>query len=100
MSEQCSYAQWGEDRLVWDYFHRRPRGFFIEVGANDPINFIKLVKRTGSNNWYLPREAVFPVSLVERPRLFRKMSLATPLRKLKHALHRRKGSVPTTEGHR
>jgi hypothetical protein len=24
--------------VVWDHFHRKPSGFFIEVGANDPIN--------------------------------------------------------------
>ena len=226
MSEQHSYAQWGEDRLVWDHFHRKPRGFFIEVGANDPINLsqtylleqngwegilvepqaeccqrlrqvrprskviqaacgapaqkgkalfriatshdrsmlatqtpdedvtfagtvevdlitldellaergdpkpdfvsidveggelavlqgfnlakhqpgllvvedhvhhlrlhaylraqgYKLVKRTGSNNWYIPQEVAFPVGLAERWRLFRKMYLATPLRQLK-----------------
>jgi FkbM family methyltransferase len=242
MSEQRSYAQWGEDKLVWDYFHRKPHGFFIEVGANDPINLsqtylleqngwegilvepqadcchrlrqvrprsriiqgacgaparkgkvsfriatshdrsllatqtpdedvtftgtvevdlitldellaecgnlepdfvsidvegselevlkgfnlakhhpgllvvedhvehlrlhsylraqgYKLVKRTGSNNWYVPQEAAFPVSLAERLRLFRKMYLATPPRKLKRMLRRRKGSGPTPDGH-
>ena len=242
MSEQRSYAQWGEDRLVWDHFHRKPRGFFIEVGANDPINLsqtylleqngwegilvepqaecchrlrqvrprskviqaacgapaqkgkalfrvaashdrsmlaaqtpdedvtftgtvevdlitlddllaergnlkpdfvsidveggelevlkgfnlakhhpsllvvedhvehlrlhsylraqgYKLVKRTGSNNWYVPQEAAFPVSFAERLRLFRKMYLATPPRKLKRMLHRRRRSGPTPDGH-
>jgi len=229
MSEQRSYAQWGEDALVWDYFHRRPRGFFIEVGANDPVHLsqtclleqngwegilvepqaecctrlrqvrtrskviqaacgaperrgkalfrvatrqdrsmlanqkpaeevvftqtvevdlvtlddilaesgnpnldflsidveggeldvlrgfnlakhrpslilveddvydlrlhshlraqgYKLVKRTGSNNWYVPNEAVFPVGFGGRLRLLRKMHLATPLRKFKRLL--------------
>ncbi len=37
MSELRSRAQWGEDILVWDYFHRKAHGFFIEVGANDPV---------------------------------------------------------------
>jgi FkbM family methyltransferase len=32
-----SYSQWGEDRLVWEYFERSPRGFFAEIGANDPV---------------------------------------------------------------
>jgi FkbM family methyltransferase len=242
MSEQPSYAQWGEDRLVWDYFHAKPRGFFIEVGANDPINLSQtylleqngwegilvepqaeccqrlrqarprstviqaacgapaqkgkalfrlatshdrsmlatqtpdddvafagtvevdlvtlddllaergnpkpdfvsidveggelavlqgfnlakhqpgllvvedhvehlrlhaylrtqgytLVKRTGSNNWYVPQEAAFPVTFAERLRLFRKMYLATPPRKLKRMLHRRRRSGPTPDGH-
>jgi len=233
MSKQHSYAQWGEDHFVWDYFHRKPRGFFIEVGANDAVNLsqtylleqngwegilvepqescceklrrvrqrskvfqvacgapeqkgktmfrvaahndrsmlasqepdedvefthsvevdvttlddillqsgnpkpdflsidvegaeldvlrgftfskhqpalviveddvfdlrvhshlqahgYKLVKRTGSNNWYVPSTAVFPVELGQRLRLFRKMHLATPLRRLKRALKARR----------
>ena len=229
MAEQCSYAQWGEDRLVFDYFDRKPHGFFIEVGANDPIilsqtylleqngwegllvepqaeccerlrrarprskviqaacgapaqkgkarfcvaasqdrsmlatqtpdedvtitgtvevdlvtlddllaecgspkvDFVsidvegaevevlkgfalakhhpglllvedhvqdlrlhsylraqgyKLVKRTGSNNWYVPQEAVFSISVAQRFRLFRKMYLGTPLRQIQRRL--------------
>jgi hypothetical protein len=46
----------------------------------------KLVKRTGSNNWYVPETAAFPVSLGDRLQLFRKMHLATPLRKIKRWL--------------
>jgi FkbM family methyltransferase len=229
MSDPQSYSQWGEDKLVWEYFQRRTKGFFIEVGANEPegnsqtlfleqrgwegilvepqaeccerlrqarprsqvfqvacgapaqrgkalfrfaaqsdrstlasqapaeeVTFThsaevevvtlddllaragnpqpdflsidvegaeldvlkgfdlarhrpglilvedyvydlglhshlrsrnyKLVKRTGSNNWYVPTGASFPVSLGERLKLFRKMHLATPLRKLKRRL--------------
>jgi FkbM family methyltransferase len=232
MSETASHSQWSEDLLVWDYFHRRTSGFFVEIGANDPIalsqtylleqngwegilvepqvalcerlrkvrkrsrvvqaacgppdqkgkaklrvaadhvlsvlaaqqtdpgiaftetvevelvtlddllaasgspkpDFVsvdvegaelgvlkgfdlaryqpgllliedhvedlrlhsyllaldyRLVRRTGSNNWYVPNEVSFPLSLGERLRLFRKMYLATPLRKLKHSLKRR-----------
>ena len=233
MYEHRSYAQWGEDKLVWDYFHRKARGFFVEVGANDPailsqtylleqngwegilvepqafccerlrhlrqrskvfqvacgapeqkgkavlrvakhndrstlatqvlnekvefthsvevdmttldeivaqsgkprLDFLsidvegaeldvlrgftlskhqpgliiveddvfdlrlhshlraqgyKLVKRTGSNNWYVPNAAPYPVGLGERLRLFRKMHLATPLRRLKRFLRARR----------
>lgn len=239
MPDERTYAQWGEDKLVWEYFHRKPHGFFVEVGANDPIiisqtylleqsgwegilvepqpecckrlrparpkskviqaacgapeqkgkarfriasndgcslldglttdedvtfaetvevdlvtvddvlaqsgnpkpDFVsidveggelnvlkgfslakhkpqlllmedhvrdlsvhhylrrqgyKLVRRTGSNNWYVPEETPFPVSLSERWRLFRKMYLATPLRQLKRAFRRRKDSAPST----
>jgi FkbM family methyltransferase len=35
-TELRSYSQWGEDRLVWEYFDRKPQGVFVEVGANDP----------------------------------------------------------------
>jgi FkbM family methyltransferase len=31
-----SYSQFGEDVLVWDYFNRKQKGFFVEVGANAP----------------------------------------------------------------
>ncbi len=37
MPEQRSCAQWGEDILAWEYFQRKTHGFFIEVGANDPV---------------------------------------------------------------
>jgi FkbM family methyltransferase len=36
MEKLNSYSQWGEDRLVWEYFDRQPAGFFAEIGANDP----------------------------------------------------------------
>jgi len=38
MSNERSYSQWGEDLTVWEFFHRAPRGFFVEVGANEPAN--------------------------------------------------------------
>lgn len=31
-----SYAQWGDDVLVWDYFNGKSDGVFLEAGANDP----------------------------------------------------------------
>jgi FkbM family methyltransferase len=31
-----SYSQFGEDRLILDYFNKRD-GVFVEIGANDPI---------------------------------------------------------------
>ena len=31
-----SYAQWGDDVLVWEYFGRKPDGVFLEAGANSP----------------------------------------------------------------
>jgi FkbM family methyltransferase len=38
MSKERSYSQWGEDLAVWEFFDRAPRGFFVEVGANEPTN--------------------------------------------------------------
>jgi hypothetical protein len=47
----------------------------------------RLVKRTGCNNWYVPRNQPFTMTTSwERVKLFRKMYLGTAFRKLKHAL--------------
>ena len=34
-----------ESDLIWEFFGRRPEGFFVEVGANDP--------QQGSQTWFL-----------------------------------------------
>jgi len=57
-------------------------------------NRYKLVKRTGVNNWYVPIENGHNLKMVDRLKLFRKMYLGTPLRKLqfvikKHTKHRK-----------
>ena len=31
-----SYAQWGDDVLVWEYFEKKTDGVFLEAGANSP----------------------------------------------------------------
>jgi FkbM family methyltransferase len=36
-----------EDELVWQFFHRRTTGFFIDVGANEPT--------AGSQTWLLEK---------------------------------------------
>jgi FkbM family methyltransferase len=46
--EMESYSQFGEDLLVWEYFGRRPAGFFIEAGANAPFQF--------SQTWFLEKQ--------------------------------------------
>lgn len=49
----------------------------------------RLVKRTGCNNWYIPRHAAFPhQTLGERAALFRKVWLGTPLRALRLSVRR------------
>ena len=51
----------------------------------------RLVKRTGLNNWYLPADAPFHLtSQLERYRLWQKMWLRTPIRKLRFAARRRR----------
>lgn len=36
-SRDESYSQWGEDRLVWEFFEGRTDGFFLEAGAYHPV---------------------------------------------------------------
>jgi FkbM family methyltransferase len=51
MSETLtSYAQTEEDRLVWEFFGRKRDGFFVEVGANDPI-FLSQSYLLEQNGW-------------------------------------------------
>jgi len=33
-----SYSQWGEDRLVWEFFGGQTGGFFLEAGAFHPVH--------------------------------------------------------------
>lgn len=52
----------------------------------------KLVRRTGVNAWYVPRESRFPLNLRGRWQLFRKYILGLPFRQLRNLLraHRRR----------
>lgn len=34
----ATYSQWGEDRLVWDFFKRVGEGVFFEAGAHHPTS--------------------------------------------------------------
>jgi FkbM family methyltransferase len=42
----------------------------------------KLIRRTGVNNWYIPKDVNFLMPFSDKMKLFRKMYLGTPLRKL------------------
>ncbi len=53
----------------------------------------RLVKRTGLNNWYVPQDAPFSLSTPgERLRLWKKVWLNTPFRKLRVARERRRAA--------
>lgn len=55
----------------------------------------RLVKRTGLNNWYIPKGQPFRMaSPIERLKLFRKMFLSLPFRKLKRMLRGQKQQIP------
>jgi FkbM family methyltransferase len=63
-----------QDELVWEFFSRRPEGFFVEVGANHP--------RQGSQTWLL-EEAGWRGILVEpQAKLFEALCQARPRSKV------------------
>ena len=54
-------------------------------------NGYRLVKRTTLNNWYVPKKQPFGMTgMWERIRLFRKIYLGLPFRKLRHWRHNRR----------
>ncbi len=59
----------------------------LQVHAYIKKNGYRLVKRTGCNNWYIPKNEPFPYSTTwERIKIFRKMHIGTPFRKLRMLL--------------
>ena len=55
----------------------------------------RLVKRTGSNNWYVPSSQPFTLTTrLERLRLWKKVWANTPFRKLRVFLEYRRGAKP------
>ena len=65
--------------LLEDYMHR------LDTHRHMLARGYKLVRRTALNNWYVPRDAVFPVSLFGRLQFLRKLYLGLWLRRLKYA---------------
>jgi FkbM family methyltransferase len=68
----------------------RPRLILLEdnVRNRDKHSYMtargyKLIRRTNLNNWYVPQDAAFPVSLFGRWQLLRKLYLGTALRRSK-----------------
>jgi len=58
----------------------------------------RLAKRTGLNNWYVPKESSFgPTSFAERYRLWKKVWANTPLRKMRVFFERRKAGREHSE---
>jgi FkbM family methyltransferase len=56
----------------------------------------RVVKRTGVNNWYVPKRQPFHMTTwTERLKLFRKMFLGLPFRKIRMSLRRRKHHIPS-----
>jgi len=82
-------AQFGEDRILWRVFRRRPTGYFIEVGAYDGV--------TLSNTYFLEQMG-WTGLLVEpiRP-LCERAAASRPKSRVIHAACGKKGSRGTTK---
>jgi FkbM family methyltransferase len=57
-----SRSEWHQDELIWEYFERRPRGFYVEVGANHPTN--------GSLTWFLEQRGWQGILIEPQKNLF------------------------------
>lgn len=63
----------------------------LDVHRHLTRNDYRVVKRTGENNWYVPKQQTFHMTTpTERLKLFRKMFLGLPFRKIRFSLQRRK----------
>ncbi len=68
----------------------------LEVHRHLVRHAYRVVKRTGENNWYVPKRQPFHMTTrTERLKLFRKMFLGLPFRKIRMSLRRRKHGIPS-----
>lgn len=78
-----------ESELVWEFFGRRPEGFFVEVGANDP--------RNGSQTWFLESQGWNGILVEPLARFYAALSAARPQSRVVQAACSAPGHPPTTE---
>ncbi|HXR48088.1 MAG TPA: FkbM family methyltransferase [Candidatus Limnocylindrales bacterium] len=87
----------------FDLMRHRPAMLLIEDHLEDLLvhrhlvrHGYRVVKRTGENNWYVPKRLPFHMTTrTERLRLFRKMFLGLPFRKIRMSLRRHKQRIPS-----
>ncbi len=73
--------------LIEDHLHH------LRVHRHLKREGYRLVKRTGLDNWYVPKDQPFTLtSILERLRLWKKVWANTPFRKLRVRLERRKAA--------
>lgn len=69
-STNQSYAQWGEDRLVWDFFGHQAKGVFLEIGANHPtlLSQTYLLEQQGWTGVLIePQRECYELLVAQRP---------------------------------
>lgn len=82
-------AQFGEDRVLWQVFRRRPTGYFVEVGAYDGV--------TLSNTFFLEQMGWHGLLVEPIEPLCRKAAAARPRSRVIHAACGRRGSQGTAK---
>ncbi|MFQ5414632.1 MAG: FkbM family methyltransferase [Phycisphaerae bacterium] len=81
-------AQFGEDRVLWQVFRHRRRGYFIEIGAYDGV--------TLSNTYFLEQMGWHGLLIEPIEPLCRIAAEARPRSHVVHAACSRRGSTGTT----
>ncbi len=85
--EHLFKAQFGEDRILWQVFRRRPTGYFIEVGAYDGV--------TLSNTYFLEQMGWHGLLIEPILPLCQKAAAARPRSRVIHAACSKQGSNGT-----
>ncbi len=85
--DQMFKAQFGEDRILWQVFEHRPRGYFIEVGAYDGV--------TISNTYFLERMGWSGVLIEPIPEACQRAADERPRSRVIHAAASKRGSCGT-----
>ena len=82
-------SQFGEDRILWQVFRRRPTGYFIEVGAYDGV--------TLSNTYFLEQMGWSGLLIEPIHALCQKAADARPKSRIVHGACSKRGSRGTTK---
>ncbi|MGB2985191.1 MAG: FkbM family methyltransferase [Phycisphaerae bacterium] len=82
-------AQFGEDRVLWQVFRRRPTGYFIEVGAYDGV--------TLSNTYFLEQMGWCGLLVEPIGPLCHKAATARPRSRVIHAACSKRGGEGTAK---
>ncbi|MDB6019874.1 MAG: Methyltransferase FkbM [Pedosphaera sp.] len=78
-----------EGELVWEFFGRNPKGFFVEVGANDPQN--------SSQTWFLENKGWQGILVEPLSRFYTALCKARPQSRVFQVACGAPGHPPTAE---
>jgi FkbM family methyltransferase len=73
----ASHSQHGEDLILWDFFGRKLRGFFVDIGAHDGVSL--------SNTFFFESLGWSGICVEANPELARRCAAARPGSRVVHA---------------